>query len=88
MPVYNANIKLSQKIRYAPRKKSGQHPEVDRRVMEWINFRNSKGIRVKIAFIRARAMIVCDELLAEMQPGPAKQRLAKFQASSNKNTAI
>lgn len=55
MPVFDENIKRSRKMRNKPRKKCGMHPELDIRVLEWVRFRNQKGIRVKDSFIQARA---------------------------------
>lgn len=81
MPVFDENIKRSRKMRNKPRKKCGMHPELDIRVLEWVRFRNQKGIRVKDSFIQARAKAIREELLTEMDPGPEKQSLAKFQAS-------
>lgn len=81
MPIFDQNVKRSRKIRNKPRDKCSMHPEIDIRVMEWVRYRNQKGIRVKDSFIQARAQAVREELLAEMPASREKQNLARFQAS-------
>lgn len=68
-------------IRRIPRKRIGQHPQVEKKTFNWIVERNKQGIRVKDKYIQMRARQARDECLATMDDGPEKEALAKFQAS-------
>lgn len=70
-----------RKIRKVPRRRIGFHPELDRRVLQWVRDRNEQGIRVKDRLIMAQALIIRDQLVAEGPGEGTRQALKDFAAS-------
>lgn len=68
---------------------SGRKPlflELEKRLIAWVQDRNTKGLRVKDALIIARAKGIAGDILTEMDvetDGKSRELLRNFQASSN-----
>lgn len=73
----HANSKVVRKIRKLPRKRVGYFPRIDAAVLEWVKYRNSKGLRVKDDLIRSCARQSRDRYLAMEEPS----NLNTFKAS-------